>query len=83
MVTDREAELKQQTAKLVQTKDNKDLVNMFDFNKSARDCLEEKPDIPVSKSSEDFAVSFQFNSRQENGIRTNIASFGDVTFKFD
>jgi len=82
-VTSREAELKQQTAKLAQTKDTKDLVNMFDFNKAAREVLETKPEIPVSKSSEDFAVSFQFNSRQENGIRTNIASFGDVTFKFD
>ena len=83
MVTSREVELKQQTAKLAQTKDNKDLVNMFDFNKTARDCLETKPEIPVSKSSEDFAVSFQFNSRQENSVRSNIASFGDVTFKFD
>ncbi|KAH3843839.1 tripartite motif-containing protein 59-like isoform X2 [Dreissena polymorpha] len=83
LVTTRENELKQQSAKLTQTKDHKDLVNMFDFNKAARDCLQSKPDIPVSKSSEDFAVSFQFNSRQENGIRSTIANFGDVTFKFD
>lgn len=83
VLVSRETELKQQVAKLSQTKDSKDLINMFDFNKAARECLEAKPDIPVSKSSEDFAVSFQFNSRQENNIRTNINSFGDVTFKFD
>ena len=82
-ISAREAELKQQTAKLTQTKETRDLLNLFDFNKGAREVLEDKPDIPVAKSSEDFAVSFQFNSRQENSIRSNISSFGDVTFKFD
>lgn len=83
MVTSREMELKQECIKLAQTKENADLLNMFDYNKIARQCLDSKLDIPISKSSDDFAVSFQYNSRLENGIRTNISTFGDVTFKFD
>lgn len=83
MVTNREAELKEQKGKLLHAKENKDLVNMFDLNKDAKECVDKSVDIPVSKSSEDFAVSFQFNSRQEAGIRTNITNFGDVTFKFE
>ncbi|KAH3843837.1 uncharacterized protein LOC127878864 [Dreissena polymorpha] len=82
LVTTRENELKQQSAKLTQTKDHKDLVNMFDFNKAARDCLQSKPDIPVSKSSEDIAVRISLTAAKRTGL-DRIANFGDVAFKFD
>ncbi|KAK3593782.1 hypothetical protein CHS0354_014323 [Potamilus streckersoni] len=82
-VTDRETILDQQREKLEQAKERKDLVHMFELNEAAKDTLAAEVDIPATKPSDDFSVSFQFNSRQEASIRQTITNFGDVTFKFE
>ncbi|KAJ8304784.1 hypothetical protein KUTeg_018367 [Tegillarca granosa] len=52
---------------------------MFTNHQSARQTLGKKVFIPgPSKSAKDFAVSFQFNSRQENNVRQTISGFGDL-----
>lgn len=82
MVHDRESHLKKDRTNLQNAKESKDISAMFTHHQSAREVLAKKIEIPgPSRATKDFAVSFQFNSRAENNIRSNISVFGDVNFK--
>jgi len=82
IVMDREKELNTEKTNLQQAKDMKNINAMFTNHQTARETLGKKIHISgPSQSSKDFAVSFQFNSRQESTIKQSIAGFGDVSFK--
>jgi septation ring formation regulator EzrA len=82
MVHDRESHLNKDRTNLQNAKESKDISAMFTHHQSAREVLAKKIEIPgPSRATKDFAVSFQFNSRAENNIRSNISVFGDVNFK--
>ncbi|XP_062574520.1 uncharacterized protein LOC134236373 [Saccostrea cucullata] len=82
LALNREETFKSERLKLQNAKDNKNISAMFSNHQSAREALMEKVTVQgPSRSIRDFAVSFQFNSRQENNIRHYISNFGDVTFK--
>ena len=82
LVTSREDIIKSERTGLHDSKLKKDIAAMFSHHQAAREALGEKVDISgPSRAIRDFAVSFQFNSRQENNIRHYVKNFGDVTFK--
>ena len=81
VVIDRENSLMAEREGLQTAKDTKNISAMFTNHQKARNLLERNvPTSGPSQSSKDFAVSFQFNSRQENVIKASIAGFGDVNF---
>lgn len=81
-VSNREKALQNEKDGLEAARNDRNIKAMFTNHQSARQTLGKKVFIPgPSKSAKDFAVSFQFNSRQENNVRQTISGFGDVTFK--
>lgn len=82
VVQSRQEVLTAEKNKLQSAKDEKNISAMFSNHQTARETLEQKISIPGPlPSSKDFAVSFQFNSRQESVIKASIAGLGDVSFK--
>lgn len=82
LALNREETFKSERMKLNTAKETKNIAAMFSNHQSAREALMEKVTVHgPSRAIRDFAVSFQFNSRQENNIRHYISNFGDVTFK--
>lgn len=82
LALNREETFKSERMKLNTAKETKNIAAMFSNHQSAREALVEKVTVQgPSRAIRDFAVSFQFNSRQENNIRHYISNFGDVTFK--
>ncbi|XP_021344764.1 tripartite motif-containing protein 59-like [Mizuhopecten yessoensis] len=82
IVQSREESVTAEKDRLNSAREDKNISAMFSTHQTARETLEKKVHIPgPSPSSKDFAVSFQFNSRQENVIKASIAGLGDVSFK--
>lgn len=82
IVVSRENSINKVLTSLKKAKEEKDISSMFSSHKNAVETLSDKVQIPTPpRSTEDFAVSFQFNSRKEANIRQYVNNFGDVLFK--
>ncbi|KAK7115678.1 tripartite motif-containing protein 59-like isoform X3 [Littorina saxatilis] len=77
---DRESSLNAQFNGLQQAKDDKDISQMFTGHKTAREVLAREVNVPTD-CVKDFNVTFQFSTRTDSGVRSQISNLGNILFQ--